>query len=192
MSRIDDLVRELCPDGVEYKALGDILQYEQPQKYLVGSTQYDDSFPVPVLTAGQTFVLGRTKETQGVYPASPDNPVIIFDDFTTARKWVDFPFKVKSSAMKMLTVGPGVDALLRYVWFAMKSVEYQPGEHARQWIATYSTLRVPAPPLEVQRAIVEILDTFSKLEAELEAELAARRKQYEYYRDRLLAFEEKV
>lgn len=188
MSRIDDLIRELCPDGVPFLALGELLGFEQPGKYLVGSTDYDDSYGTPVLTAGQTFVLGRTNEVEGIYPASPENPVVIFDDFTTAFKWVDFPFKAKSSAMKMLTPRPGVS--LRYVWFAMQTIRYATQEHARQWIGTYSRFKVPVPPLEVQLEIVRVLDLFQSLEAELEAELETRRRQYAYYRDLLLTFRE--
>ncbi|PKQ10151.1 MAG: restriction endonuclease subunit S, partial [Actinobacteria bacterium HGW-Actinobacteria-9] len=157
MSRIDELIRELCPDGVKHLPLGDLLDYEQPGKYLVASTQYDDGFATPVLTAGQTFFLGYTDETSGVYPASPERPVIIFDDFTTAFKWVDFPFKAKSSAMKMLTPKQGGIAVLRYVYFVMQTIPYAPQDHARQWISTYSEFRVPVPPLEVQQEIVRVL-----------------------------------
>ena len=175
MSKIDDLIQRLCPDGVEYKQLCELLDYEQPTKYLVQSTHYDGSFPIPVLTAGQTFILGYTDEITGIYDASKHHPVIIFDDFTTAFKWVDFPFKAKSSAMKMLS--PLGQVSLRYLWFAMQTIEYKPQDHARQWIGTYSKIRVPVPPLPVQEEIVRILDSFTSLEAELEA----RRRQYEHY-----------
>jgi type I restriction enzyme S subunit len=188
MSRIDQLIAELCPEGVEFKELGELLDYEQPGKYLVESIAYDDSHSTPVLTAGQTFILGYTDETDGIYPASPKEPVIIFDDFTTAFKWVDFSFKAKSSAMKMLTPKPDILESLRYAYYAMQTITYTPQDHARQWIGTYSKFRIPMPPLEVQREIVKVLDTFAKLEAELEAELEARRRQYQYYRDTLLAF----
>ena len=186
MSRIDDLVAQYAPGGVEYKALGDLLDYEQPGKYLVRSTVYDDSFETPVLTAGKTFILGHTDESEGIYPASSESPVVIFDDFTTAFKWVDFRFKAKSSAMKMLTPKSGIS--LRYVWYVMQTIRYHPQDHARQWIGTYSGFRVPMPPLEVQREIVRILDTFTELEVELEAELEARTQQYAHYRDTLLSF----
>lgn len=96
MSKLDELMKELCPNGVEYKKIGDITNYEQPSKYIVKSTDYNDNFTTPVLTAGQTFILGYTNETTGIFQASKSNPVIIFDDFTGAFKWVDFPFKVKS------------------------------------------------------------------------------------------------
>ena len=178
---IDRLVAELCPDGVEYRPLGELLGYEQPTKYLVSSKDYDDSYPTPVLTAGKTFILGYTNEAEGIYPASKEEPVIIFDDFTTAFKWVEFPFKAKSSAMKMLTLKSGTDSLFKYVYYAMQCIVYNSSDHARQWISKYSNIEVPVPPLEIQEAIVEILDKFTNLEAELEA----RTLQYEYYRDSL-------
>ena len=182
---IDRLVAELCPDGVEYRPLGELLGYEQPTKYLVSSKDYDDSYPTPVLTAGKTFILGYTNETEGIYPASKEEPVIIFDDFTTAFKWVEFPFKAKSSAMKMLTLKSGNNSLFKYVYYAMQCIVYNSSDHARQWISKYSNIEIPVPPLEIQEAIVEILDKFTNLEAELEAELEARTLQYEYYRDSL-------
>ena len=178
---IDRLVAELCPDGVEYRPLGELLGYEQPTKYLVSSKDYDDSYPTPVLTAGKTFILGYTNETEGIYPASEEEPVIIFDDFTTAFKWVGFPFKAKSSAMKMLTLKSGTNSLFKYVYYAMQCIVYNSSDHARQWISKYSNIEIPVPPLEIQEAIVEILDKFTNLEAELEA----RTLQYEYYRDSL-------
>ena len=182
---IDRLVAELCPDGVEYRPLGELLAYEQPTKYLVSSKDYDDSYPTPVLTAGKTFILGYTNETEGIYPASEEEPVIIFDDFTTAFKWVEFPFKAKSSAMKMLTLKSGTNSLFKYIYYAMQCIVYNSSDHARQWISKYSNIEVPVPPLEIQEAIVEILDKFTNLEAELEAELEARTLQYEHYRDSL-------
>ncbi|WP_315296237.1 restriction endonuclease subunit S [Rothia mucilaginosa] len=184
---IDRLVAELCPDGVEYRPLGELLGYEQPTKYLVSSKDYDDSYPTPVLTAGKTFILGYTNETEGIYPASEEEPVIIFDDFTTAFKWVGFPFKAKSSAMKMLTLKSGTNSLFKYVYYAMQCIVYNSSDHARQWISKYSNIEIPVPPLEIQEAIVEILDKFTNLEAELEA----RTLQYEYYRDQLLTFPRK-
>ncbi|MDK9642145.1 hypothetical protein [Propionibacterium freudenreichii] len=158
MSRIDDLIQELCPDGVPTMSLGELLDYEQPGRYLVASTDYRDEYATPVLTAGQTFILGYTDEVEGVYSANRESPVLIFDDFTTAFKWVDFPFKAKSSAMKMLTLRAGVPALIRYIYFAMQCIGFEPQDHARHWIGKYSLFRIPVPPLEVQCEIVRVLD----------------------------------
>lgn len=185
MSRVDDLIKKLCPNGVESKNLGDVLAYEQPTKYLVKSKQYFEAAATPVLTAGQTFLLGYTNESDGIYDTEDRGPVIIFDDFTTSSQWVDFPFKVKSSAMKMLSP-KNQDVSLRFVFHFMKTIKYEPQNHARQWISNYSKFKIPVPPLEIQQEIAKILDKFTQLEAELEAELEARRKQYAYYRETIL------
>jgi type I restriction system specificity protein len=184
LNYIEKLVAKLCPDGVEYVELNKLLNYEQPGKYTVSSTNYDDSYSTPVLTAGKTFILGYTDEVDGIYAASKKDPVIIFDDFTTAFKWVDFNFKIKSTAIKLLT-SYNSNTSLKYIYYAMQCIKYETQDHARQWISNYSKFLIPLPPVEVQNAIVEILDKFTKLEAELEAELAARRAQYEYYRNSL-------
>jgi len=186
MSRLDELIQQLCPKGVEYKPLESCLKYEQPSKYIVNSTKYDDSYSVPVLTAGQSFILGYTNEKNGIYNASQDNPVIIFDDFTTGFHWVDFKFKVKSSAMKILKSKEVVN--LRYIYYVMSCIKFKPGTHTRHWISIYSQFTVPVPPLEVQCEIVNILDDFTGLSAGLSAELKARQKQYEYYRKMILKF----
>lgn len=192
MKNLETLIQELCPDGVEFVKLGDILDYEQPTKYIVKCKDYQNE-GMPVLTAGQTFILGYTDETNGIFEASKENPVIIFDDFTTSFHWVDFNFKVKSSAMKMLRVLSEREVLFRFVYYAMKCIKYQSLEHSRQWISKYSQIEIPLPPIEVQTEIVRILDKFTSLEAELEAELKAeldcRKRQYEYYCDKLLSFE---
>lgn len=188
MSKLEELIQQYCPDGVEYKPLGDYLSYEQPTKYLVVNTKYDDSYLTPVLTAGQSFILGYTNEKEGIFQASKDVPVIIFDDFTTSFHWVDFSFKVKSSAMKMLRPIDEKKALFRYLFYCMKNILYVPGDHTRQWIGTYSQFEIPVPPLPVQEEIVRILDNFTELQAELQAELQKRKLQYNYYLDNLLNF----
>lgn len=190
MSRLEELISQYCPNGVEYRKVRDIADYEQPSKYLVKSTDYNDNFEIPVLTAGQTFILGYTNEKEGIYNASPEKPVIIFDDFTGAFKWVDFPFKAKSSAMKMITSKS--DVLIRYLYHLMGFLNYSSDEHKRLWISVYSELQIPVPPLEVQCEIVHILDNFTELTVELTAELTARKKQFDFYRSQLLEFDKNV
>lgn len=188
MKNLDTLINELCPDGVEFVKLEEVLGYEQPTKYIVKCKEYQE-YGLPVLTAGQTFILGYTDEQDGVFEAAKENPVIIFDDFTTSFHWVDFNFKVKSSAMKMLRIQSEKEVSFRFVYYAMKCIKYQTLEHSRQWISKYSQIEIPLPPIEVQNEIVRILDKFTELEAELEAELDCRKRQYEFYRDKLLSFE---
>lgn len=179
--------------GVEFKELENFLDYEQPGEYIVNSTEYDSSYKTPVLTAGQGFVLGYTNEIDGIYRADKNNPVIIFDDFTTSFHWVDFDFKVKSSAIKLLRP-KNRDTNFRYLYYAMKCIDYKPTEHARHWISQYSKIKIPIPSISEQERIVSILDKFDALVNDisvgLPAELKARKKQYEYYREKLLTFKE--
>jgi type I restriction enzyme M protein len=144
----------------EMVQLEDILDYEQPTKYIVESVDYDDSYPTPVLTAGKTFVLGKTNEIEGIFK---DNlPVVIFDDFTTASKYVDFPFKVKSSAMKILHAKSD-KVLIRYAYYAIQNLDFPVNEHKRYWISEYSKLQIPLPPLEVQKQIIAELDGYAAI-----------------------------
>lgn len=191
MTKLEQMIKELCPEGVEYKKIGEVTEYEQPSKYIVETTKYNDEYKTPVLTAGQTFILGYTDEKNGIYPASPAKPVIIFDDFTAAFKWVDFPFKVKSSAMKIITPREEM-VLIRYLFHCMGMLNFSSSEHTRLWIGTYSDFKIPIPPLVIQAEVVRILDEYSaqvdELNNLLKSELEARKKQYEYYRDKLLDF----
>lgn len=189
MGKIDELIKQFCPDGVQKVPLGDVLDYEQPSKYIVKSTEYDNSYNIPVITAGKGFLLGYTNEQTGVYAASKENPTIIFDDFVTSFHWVDFPFKVKSSAMKMLTCKDKGNSF-RFIYYAMCEIGFVAKEHSRHWISVYSKIEVPLPPLVVQKEIVEILDTFTGMIANLQEELEQRQKQFEYYRNQLLVFKD--
>ncbi len=181
------LLQTLAPKGVEFRKLGEVLEYDQPNKYCVTGKEFDKSYPTPVLTAGKTFILGYTNEKDNIYQASKSSPVIIFDDFTTATQWVDFPFKVKSSTMKiLLPKNPTIN--IRFIFFYMQTIPYNiSGEHTRQWISRYSQITIPIPPLEIQQEIVKILDQFLALTTDLlagiPAEIKARKKQYEYYRE---------
>lgn len=187
MNHLDKLISQYCPNGVPMVRLCTLLDYEQPGSYIVHSTEYDDSFATPVLTAGQSFIIGYTDEKTGIYEASDKNPVIIFDDFTTSFHWVNFDFKVKSSAMKMLRA-KGNNVEFRYIYYAMCCIGFEPTEHSRHWISTFSQISLPLPPLPVQQEIVRILDSMTALIANLDSEIAARQQQYAHYRDQLLTF----
>ena len=142
----------------EMVRLGDVLEYEQPTKYIVESTNYDDGYKTPVLTAGQSFILGYTSETSNVFV---EVPAIIFDDFTTAIKYNDFPFKVKSSAMKILK--PTKKAYIKYIFYYMKTIKIDTQLHKRYWISKYADIQAQLPPLEVQRQIADALDKVAAL-----------------------------
>ncbi len=138
--------------------LGEVLEYEQPTKYIVSNKEYKDSHPIPVLTAGKTFILGYTNDKSNVFS---ELPVIIFDDFTTAIKYVDFPFKVKSSAMKILK--PVDSVSLRYLYYFMNTISVDTGLHKRYWISKFANIQIPLPLLETQNQIAAELDKITSL-----------------------------
>ena len=152
---------------MEYKEyeLGELLYYEQPTPYIVESTDYNDAYETPVLTAGKSFILGYTDEKEGIYDQLP---VIIFDDFTTASQYVNFKFKVKSSAMKILT--PVTELVLpKYIYYRMQIINFDHSTHKRYWIQQYSKIRVSVPPLpEQERIVSRIEELFSQLDAGVE------------------------
>ena len=160
------------------------LDYIQPTNYIVKSQNYSNHFKIPVLTAGKTFILGYSNDQTGIYHASKLNPIILFDDFTASFKWVDFDFKIKSSAAKIL-IPKNKHVNLRFFYHLMKSLHYTPNSHSRQWISKYSKLPIYVPSLKEQEKIVNILDKFTKLNRELNRELALQYKQYEYYKNEL-------
>jgi type I restriction enzyme S subunit len=135
--------------------LGEALKYQQPTPFLVRSTEYSNDFPTPVLTAGKSFLLGYSDEEFGIYRNVL--PTIIFDDFTTASRFVDFPFKVKSSAIKILTSNSGFST--RYLLEAMQMIRFKVGGHQRHWISIFANLVIPCPSFEEQKAISKVLAT---------------------------------
>lgn len=155
-------------EGWEVKKLGEILNYIQPTPYLVTDTEYSNDFSIPVLTAGKTFLLGYTSEEFGIFD---DLPTIIFDDFTTAIQFVDFPFKAKSSAMKMLVLKDKSNNL-KLMFEIIKNIKYPLGDHKRHWIGEYSKIEIKLPEPEEQARIASILGDMDEEIAQLETKLA--------------------
>ena len=139
-------------DDWEERKLGEIFNYEQPTKYIVKSTEYDDNFNTPVLTAGKSFLLGYTDEISGIKNATVENPVVIFDDFTTDSHYVDFPFKIKSSAMKLLSLNDNSDNFY-FMFNTLKNIKYVPQSHERHWISKFSSFVIYKPSQEEQQKI---------------------------------------
>ena len=139
-------------DAWEERKLGEIFNYEQPTKYIVKSTEYDDNFNTPVLTAGKSFLLGYTDEISGIKNATVENPVVIFDDFTTGSHYVDFPFKIKSSAMKLLSLNDNSDNFY-FMFNTLKNIKYVPQSHERHWISKFSSFEIYKPSQEEQQKI---------------------------------------
>lgn len=186
--------RLLDENGVRYGGewhraeLGAVLDYIQPTPYLVDSTDYNDSYSIPVLTAGKSFILGYTNEEHGIYHAPL--PAIIFDDFTTDSKFVDFEFKAKSSAMKILTAKNGVSA--KYIFEAMQMLKFKIGGHQRHWISIYSNLVIPVPDTKEQQKIAAVLSAADAEISILEKKLACLKDEKKALMQQLLTGKRRV
>ena len=135
--------------------VGDVLYYEQPQSYIVEDAEYTYE-GTPVLTANKAFVLGYTLETDGIYDKGD---CIIFDDFTLDCKYVDFPFKVKSSAIKILKAKN--KELLRYTFEFLKYLDLSTEEHKRHYIAETQNQEIILPTEQMVKTIAHIFSTLS-------------------------------
>ncbi|KAF3981592.1 MAG: restriction endonuclease subunit S [Methylococcales symbiont of Hymedesmia sp. n. MRB-2018] len=164
---------EFSGDWGFYK-LGDLLDYEQPTKYLVSNTDYDTNYNTPVLTAGKTFILGYTNEKNGIY--NNNLPVIIFDDFTTATKFVNFYFKAKSSAMKILKAKNKL-INIRLVYELMQMINYATNDHKRYWISEYQEIDIKLPSTKEQQKIAQVLTLADDEITQLQTELALLKTQ---------------
>ena len=165
----------------EYE-LGELLPFEQPTAYIVKSTDYNDSYSTPVLTAGKSFILGKTNEKYGIFDQLP---VIIFDDFTTATQFVNFKFKVKSSAMKILHINTAL-VMPKYIFYRLQIIQFDHSTHKRYWIQSYSKIKVSIPSLDEQSRIVSRIDElFSELDKAVDT-LNTTKEQLALYRQAVL------
>ena len=150
---------EKLPSGWVVTNFETLLSYEQPTNYIVKDTNYKSKYETPVLTAGKSFILGYTDEKENIFS---ELPVIIFDDFTTESKFVDFPFKVKSSAMKILHINTDL-VLPKFAFYLMQATQIDHDNHQRYWISTYSQEEITLPPLKEQERILSALEQYFKL-----------------------------
>jgi type I restriction enzyme S subunit len=150
----------IIPENWEVKKLGDYLDYIQPTNYLNDDIVdlKDDENSIPVLTAGKSFILGYTKDDKKTFS---NIPIILFDDFTTENKYVDFPFKVRSSAAKILAA-KNDKFNFKFIYEALQQINYVSTNHKRYWISEYQFLKLPIPPLPEQQKIAEILSTWDE------------------------------
>lgn len=179
MSRIDELISELCPEGVPFRAVGRSVRAVATGRG-VQRSEYNRGSAIPIVDQGQTRIAGHTDDESA---ALPKDYYIVFGDHTRALKWVDFRFAPGADGTKVLQAG--VDCLPKFAYYSLTNLDIPSRGYNRHW-AMLRDMRIPVPPLDVQHEIVRILDTFTELEAELKAELKARQRQYEHYRDSLM------
>ena len=156
--------------------ISDVLSYEQPQPYIVENTEYTAE-GIPVLTANKAFVLGYTSEINGIYDKGD---CIIFDDFTLDCKYVDFPYKIKSSAIKILTAKN--KELLRYTFEFLKYLDLSTEEHKRHYIAETQNQEFILPTMHI---VSTIAHTFSALSLRMES-VVKQRNMFETQKQYLL------
>lgn len=179
---IQHLLQTLCPDGVPYATLGEVCKTLSAPKKL-DKRDYLQHGAYPIIDQGQKFIIAYTDDATAIVPKGE---YIIFGDHTREIKFVDFPFAQGADGVKILLAKEGITP--KYLYYAMSNLQIPSRGYNRHW-SIAKDLPIPLPPLPIQERIVEILDKFSRLSAELEAELELRKKQYDFYRNRLLSFD---
>lgn len=182
MSRIDEMVRQLCPDGVEYQPVKSLFSIiSAPRK--IPRSEYGNGSTYPIIDQGQSAIAGYTDDESALVP---NGEYILFGDHTRAVKWADYPFAQGADGLKILVP---IDALIpRFAYHVIQGLTIPSRGYNRHW-TVLNQIEIPVPPLDIQREIVQVLDSFAELEEELEAELEARKAQYAHYRDELLSRE---
>ena len=157
------LLKKVFSNNLGWKSakLGNIFQYEQPNNYIVENAEYNSNYTIPVLTANKGFILGYTNETNTYNKGK----CIIFDDFTMDFKYVDFPFKVKSSAIKILTTKKEYN--INFMYQLLKTITLEPISHQRHYISMVQNIEVTIPSIEEQNRIANL---FTSLDKKIELE----------------------
>jgi len=189
MSGVSFLEKLLDGVEVEWKALGSVVETVTAPSKLKGDS-YRPTGKLPIIDQGIEFIAGYTDED--VTPVEAGE-YVIFGDHSEHIKYVDFPFIQGADGLKILRP---ISVNAKYIYHAFLNFYTKELNYKRHWSTAQQTLiPIPCPDnpkksLEIQAEIVRILDSFTKLTAELTAELTARKKQYNYYRDKLLSFED--
>ena len=190
MSRIDDLIAKHCPDGVEFKALASLGRRNPGTSITAGKmkTIAVEAGPVRVFAGGQTVAdVAEDAIPQKDIVRQPS--IIVKSRGHIGFTYYEQPFTHKSELWSYTLTVPEINQKFIYYYLLTKVEELQEIARATSvklpqlGVRDTDNLKVPVPPLEIQREIVKILDTFTELEAELEA----RQRQYKYYRDALLS-----
>ena len=182
MAKIDELLKELCPDGVEWKELVDVVKtISPPIKLKVDS--YLRSGLFPIIDQSKDQIAGYTDDISNTLPYGQ---YILYGDHTLAVKYYEGRFAQGADGLKILL---SKSSLPKYIYYCICAYNIQNNEYKRHWTQA-KQIKLPLPPLPIQQHIVEVLDTFTDAISNLEEELALREKQFEYYREQLLAFDD--
>ena len=188
MSKLKELIRELCPDGVSFILIKDLMKQKAiciiTPAFKIKKNDYKESGSVPIISQEQEFISGYCERTD---TNIPQKNYVCFGDHSECIKYVDFAFVQGADGLKIMYTNEGI-ILARFLYHAALAYYRRHNNYERHF-KYLSDTAIPLPPLPVQREIVRILDKFTELIAELTAELTARKKQYEFYRDKLLRFD---
>ena len=185
MKNLETLIQELCPDGVEFVKLGDVCEIKRGVRVVKKDLQETGKIPV---YQNSLVPLGYKDEFN--YPSNV--AFVISAGAAGDVGYSEIPFW---AADDCLTITCPSNIENKYVYYFLKNYEYKLKSKVRKASIprlsrkVVDDLEIPLPPIEVQTEIVRILDKFTSLEAELKAELDCRKRQYEYYRDKLLSFD---
>jgi len=192
MSKLDELIKELCPDGVEYRSLGDVVNIlDNLRRPITKKDRKPGVYPYYGANGIQDYVEDFIFD--GMFLLVGEDGSVINTDNSPILTWAEGKIWVNNHAHVLSEIKQ--IALLRFIYFALQNTDVSSivrGVPPKINQKSLRDIKLPIPPIPVQKEIVQILDKFTSLEAELEAELEARKKQYEYYRDKLLTFEEKI
>ena len=184
MSKLQKLIDELCPEGVEFKKLGEVCKIERGTRVV-----RKDLFTTGEIPVYQNSLIPLGYYSKSNYPAN--TPFIICGGGAGQIGFSNVPFWAADDCFSIVCP----DYLSsRYVFFILTNKSnyflsrVRKASVPRLSRSVIDNFEIPVPPLSVQEEIVRILDKFTTLEAELEAELDCRKRQYEYYRDKLLTF----
>ena len=169
------LINRLTNGKIPNCQIGDVIDYEQPTSYIVNSDKYISNGTTPVLTANKAFVLGYTNEQEGIYDKGN---CIIFDDFTLDFKFVDFPFKVKSSAIKILSAKSNVE--IKYFYEYLLFLGLSTNEHKRHYISEVASKSMYLPSLYEQETLLKPLNKISLKLFQEERVLSLLKQQRKY------------
>lgn len=188
MTKIDEMLKELCPNGVEWKPLGEVCDtVTSPCK--LKKSEYQKQGNIAIIDQGEEFISGHIDIEMFI----PKGEYVIFGDHSEHIKFVDFAFIQGADGLKILKTKR--DIIPKYLYYCFCNFYERENNYKRHWSKAKQT-SIPLPPLQIQEEIIKILDKFTEyvteLTAELTAELTFRKKQYSFYRDKLLSFEDEV
>ena len=185
MTKLEELINELCPNGVEYKTINELFDEKSinciTPSFKIKRNDYKTNGLIPIVSQEAEYISGYCDlEDKRI----ENSEYVCFGDHSENIKYIDFQFVQGADGLKIIK---SKKVNTKYLYYSLSSFYIKMNNYERHFKYLLKT-KIPVPPLEIQSEIVHILDSFTLLTAELTAELTARQKQYAFYRDYLLDF----